>query len=52
MKANRSIFVIAITSFLFSLMHFCDRNILMGVTWICVAIVQLILAFVSKDKKE
>lgn len=52
MKPNKSFLVLAITWFLVSLVHFCSRNILMGITWLCVAIVQLIVAFVSKDKKE
>lgn len=52
MKPNKSFLVLAITWLLVSLAHFCSSNILMGITWLCVAIVQLIVAFVSKDKKD
>lgn len=52
MKPNKSFLVLAITWLLVSLVHFYGVSVLTGIAWLCVAIVHLIVAFVSKDKKE
>ncbi|WP_158099746.1 hypothetical protein [Pseudoflavonifractor sp. An44] len=52
MKPNKSYLVLAITWLLVSLVHFYGVSVLTGIAWLCVEIVHLIVAFVSKDKKE
>lgn len=51
-EAQQELLVSAITWFLISLGCFYGVSVLMGIAWLCVAIVQLIVAFVSKGKKE
>lgn len=52
MKFRKNYVMLSIAFLLISLAHFWGVSVITGITWLCVAIVHLVVAFVSKDKKR
>lgn len=51
--SSKALFILSITGIIVSLIWFLwVKNIMIGVIWLCVGIVELIIAIISKKKEQ